>query len=210
MNVSSDNLPKIKCRSLVSPARLITSNMSLPNILSLSRIFCVPVIAFCVIHFHAYNNYRYVALFTMFGAGLSDLLDGYFARKRNETSRLGIYLDSIADKLLLIPVFILLSCDNLWPEPRFPDWLPAIVVAKEIVVTTGSIGITFYTGKTLRPTILGKVSTDLQICAIIAVFLGNHIPLNIISTFLWLAVIFTSVSMVHYIYIGLNQALKES
>lgn len=207
MNMSFDNFSKTKGRSFIVPARVITANMSLPNILSLSRIFCIPLIAFCVFHFHEYNNYRYIALFTMICAGLSDLLDGYLARKRNEITRLGIYLDSIADKLLLISAFILLSCDNLWPEPRLPNWLPVIVVTKEIVVTIGALCITYFTGKTLSPSIWGKISTNFQIGVTIVVFLGNHIPLNIIITFFWLAAIFTCVSMVHYIYIGLNQGL---
>ncbi|MGR3179425.1 MAG: CDP-alcohol phosphatidyltransferase family protein [Candidatus Anammoxibacter sp.] len=207
MNIPFVHFPGTRNRSFGFDLRLITDNMSLPNILSLSRIFCVPLIAFCVIRFNEYNNYRYVALFTMFCAGVSDLLDGYFARKRNETTRLGIYLDAIADKLLIISVFILLSLNNLWPEPRFPVWLLIIVIAKEVVITIGALGITCSTGKTLKPTIFGKISTAMQVCAIVIVLLGNIIPVEIVITSFWLVAVFTCVCIAHYIYFGLNNAL---
>ncbi|MGR3219664.1 MAG: CDP-alcohol phosphatidyltransferase family protein [Candidatus Anammoxibacter sp.] len=207
MNIPFAGTSGTKNRPFGMGLRLVTDNMSLPNILSLSRIFCVPLIAFCVIHFNEYNNYRYVALFTIICAGMSDLLDGYFARKRNETTRMGIYLDAIADKLLLISVFILFSLDNLWPEPRFPTWLLLIVIAKEIVVTVGALGITFLTGKTLKPSIFGKISTAAQICVIVIVLLGNIIPVEIVVTSFRLVGISTCISILHYIYFGLNNAL---
>ena len=207
MNIPFVNFPGTKNRSFGFDLRLVTNNMSLPNILSLSRIFCVPLIAFCVIRFNEYNNYRYVALFTVFCAGVSDLLDGYFARKRNETTRMGIYLDSIADKLLIISVFILLSLDNLWPEPRFPAWLLIIVIAKEIVITVGALCITCSTGKTLKPSIFGKISTAMQMCVIVIVLLGNIIPLEIVITSFWMVAVFTCVSIAYYIYFVLNKVL---
>lgn len=187
--------------------RLITASMSLPNILSLSRIFCVPIIVFCIIRFNEYNNCRYIAIFTMLVAGLSDFLDGYLARKRNEITKLGAYLDSIADKLLLTSAFILLACDNFWPEPRIPNWLSILVVAKQGIVTIGVLFITFYTGTTLKPSILGKISTDLQIGAITVVFFGSHIPVNIITTIFWIVAFFATISLVHYLYIGVSYGL---
>ena len=207
MNMPFVHFPGTKNRSFGFRLRLVTDNLSLPNILSLFRIFCVPLIAFCVIRYHAYNHYRYVALFTVFCAGVSDLLDGYFARKRNEITRMGIYLDSIADKLLIISVFILLSLDSLWPEPRFPVWLLIIVVAKEVVITVGALGITCSTGKTLKPSIFGKISTTMQICVIVIVLLGNIIPVEIVITSFWLVAISTCISIAHYIYFGLNNVL---
>ena len=207
MNIPFVNHPETINKSFGSHARMLTVNMSLPNILSLSRVFSVPLIAFCIIRFNEYNNYRYVALFTVFCAGVTDLLDGYFARKSNKITRVGVYIDSIADKLLLISVFTLLSLDTLWPEPRFPIWLTIVVIAKEIIITIGALCLTYSTGKMLMPSIFGKISTATQICAIIIVLLGNIIPVEIVITSFWLAAISTCVSIAHYIYLGQNNVL---
>lgn len=179
-------------------------NITLPNILSLSRILCVPFIAFSVINFHEHNNYRYVALAAIVCSALTDIFDGRLARKMNAVTRLGMYLDSMADKLLLICLYILFSCDSLWPEPRFPDWLAMIVVARQVIVAAGAIGITIITGKTHEPTTLGKISTDLQMAAIIGIILGNVIPWVIVVPFLWVTAVFACISTIHYIYIGIN------
>ena len=187
--------------------RLKTASMSLPNILSLSRIFCVPIIVFCIIRFNEYNNCRYIAIFMMLVAGLSDLLDGYLARKRNEITKLGTFLDSIADKLLLTSAFVLLACDNFWPEPRIPNWLSILVVTRQVIITIGALFIIFYTGTTLKPNILGKISTDLQIGSITLVFFGSYIPINIITTIFWIVAFFVTISLIQYLYIGVSYGL---
>ena len=201
------NILKTRCRTPLLPVLLsfASAGLSLPNILSLSRILCIPFIAYCIIHFHEYNNYRYIGLFIMVYAGLSDSLDGYVARKRDETSILGVYLDSIADKLLLITISILLSCDNLWPEVRFPNWYPILVLINEFIVTAGALTITYLTGKILRPSIFSKISTGIQICAIIIVLAGSILPMFLTVAMLRTSALFISVSMFYYIYIGLSQ-----
>jgi CDP-diacylglycerol--glycerol-3-phosphate 3-phosphatidyltransferase len=138
--------------------------------------------------------------------GLSDMLDGYFARKRNEITNLGRYLDPVADKLVLMVSCIILSSDHIWPEPRFPNWITAVIVCRDLVLMVGTIALLIITGRMdCQPIMLGKVTTGLQIIAIISVFLGNHIPLTFLIAIWWLVVILTFISGLLYMYRGVKQ-----
>lgn len=139
--------------------------------------------------------------------GLSDVLDGYFARKRGEVTKFGGYLDQVADKLILITACILLSSDKLWPEPRFPNWIPAIIIGRELIFLSGII-IAFFVLKReieCRPNKLGKFTTFLQVVTIMAVLLGNHISLNALITLWCLVSVVTLVSAINYAYRGVKQ-----
>jgi CDP-diacylglycerol--glycerol-3-phosphate 3-phosphatidyltransferase len=139
---------------------------------------------------------------TLLIIGLSDVLDGYLARKRGEVTNFGKYLDPIADKLLLLIACFLLSSDKLWPEPRFPDWVLAIIVSREVFFSLGLIAAFLILKRKIkcRPSKLGKLTTFLQITAIIAVLLGNHLSLTTLFILWWLAAIITSISAVYYTY----------
>jgi len=95
--------------------------LTLSNKISLGRIFCIPPLVFCITQVQHNDHYRYACLFIVFIIGLTDVLDGYLARKRNEMTSLGRYLDPFADKLVLVISCIILSSDRIWPEPRFPQ-----------------------------------------------------------------------------------------
>jgi len=154
-----------------------------------------------------HDFYRYIALGVLLVIGVSDILDGYLARKMGETTNFGKYLDPIADKLLLIIACILLSSDKLWPEPRFPDWVLVVIISRELFFSLGII-TTFVTGKrmiTWQPSKLGKLTTFLQITAIIAVLLGNHLSFNALLILWCLVAAVTLISAVNYTYIGVKQ-----
>src|SRR3972149_586895 len=93
--------------------------LTLSNKISLSRIFCIPPLVFCITQVQHNNHYRYICLFIMLIIGLSDALDGYVARKRNEMTNLGRYLDPFADKLVLVISCIILSSDRISMVPTF-------------------------------------------------------------------------------------------
>lgn len=188
--------------------KMQTEIASLPNLISFSRICCIPPFVFWVTQAHIYNHYRYFALIIMVCAALSDALDGYLARRNGEITRVGKYLDPIADKLLLVTACTLLSSDRLWGEPRFPNWLPAIVVFRDMFIAFGAFGLTLFTGKTLEPNTLGKMTTFFQISAVISVLLGDCIPLNIIIISCWLTAFFTFASIINYTYIGMKYRLR--
>jgi len=180
--------------------------LTLSNKISLSRICCIPLLVFCITQVQHNNHYRYICLFIMLIIGLSDVLDGYIARKRNEVTRLGVYLDPFADKLVLVISCIILSSDRIWPEPRFPNWIPTIIVCRDLLLIFGTVALLLITGKVnCRPTILGKASTFLQIIAVISVLIGNHVPILALTAIWWVTVASTFVSGLFYMYRGVKQ-----
>ena len=180
--------------------------LTLSNKISLSRIFFIPPLVFCIAQVQHNNHYRYACLLIMCIIGLSDMLDGYLARKRNEITNLGRYLDPVADKLVLVTACIILSSDHIWPEPRFPNWLPVVIVSRDLLLMFGTIALILINGKVnCQPTMLGKTSTCLQIIAIVSVLVGNHVPLPVLLTIWWTTVAFAFASGLFYMYRGVKQ-----
>ncbi len=139
--------------------------------------------------------------------GLSDVLDGYLARKRGEVTKFGRYLDPIADKLLLIVACLFLSSDKFWSGPTFPIWVLIIIIGRELYFSLCIIA-TFITVKRKikwQPSKLGKLATFLQITAIVGVLLGNYISLNTLLVLWWIVAVVTLVSAVNYTYKGVKQ-----
>ncbi|MEK7698835.1 MAG: CDP-alcohol phosphatidyltransferase family protein [Planctomycetota bacterium] len=175
--------------------------LTLSNKISISRILFIPPLVFSIIQVHRYAQYRYVCLILIFIICLSDILDGYIARKRDEVTRLGVYLDPIADKLVLMVSCIMLSSDRLWPAPRLPNWIPTIIVCRDLTLILGTLALLLITGRVnCKPTILGKASTCLQIAAIVAVIVGNHVPVSILTTIWWMVAVLTFASGIFYVY----------
>jgi cardiolipin synthase len=176
--------------------------VNLPNLLSLLRIFLVAPFLIAVIY-----RYYGLALALFVVAGLSDYLDGYLARRLQQKSVLGTYLDPLGDKLLASVAFVALSIQGL-----VPAWLAVIVVAKDVYVALGS-AVLFYSGnlRVVIPSFWGKFATMLQIVTIGLVLLANQVAFSR----LLLAVLFistaaiTTIACVHYIWHG-TRIFKES
>ena len=182
-------------------------HFTLPNIISFARICFIPPFVICVMQVQHHDFYRYIALGVLLIIGLSDVLDGYLARKLGETTNFGKYLDPIADKLLLIVACILLSSDTLWPGPRFPVWVLVIIISRELFFSLGVITafVTVRRRITWQPSKLGKLTSFLQIMAIIAVLLGNHISLDTLLILWFLVAAVTLMSAINYTYMGVRQ-----
>jgi len=176
--------------------------MNLPNFLTLLRIFLVPVFLIAVL-------YRYfpLALVVFIVAGATDALDGFLARRLSLETRLGIYLDPLADKLLTTVSFISLAGVGL-----LPAWLAVVVVTKDLYVSIG-VGICHFSGLPLRvaPTSWGKGSTFLQIVTVgLALVSGTFgFPRQLLSLVFFATGLLTLSSLAHYIFTGLN-ALPQS
>ena len=181
--------------------------LTLPNLISFARICFIPPFVICLIQVQHHNFYRYIALGVLLVIGLSDVLDGYLARKRGETTTFGKYLDPAADKLLLLIACFLLSSDKLWPGPRLPIWVLAVIISREVIFSLGLLGIFITIKRKIkwRPNRLGKLTTFLQVTAIIAVLLGNHIPLDTFVILWCVVVVVTFLSAVNYTYLGVKQ-----
>lgn len=162
--------------------------LNLPNKLTLARIFLVPVVvAFLIPGTIIYN---YIALAIFITAALTDWLDGYFARTRQQVTTLGQLLDPIADKLLICSVLI-----SLVQIGRAQAWVVAVMVGREIAVS-GLRSIAASQGIVIAARELGKYKFSAEITASILLIPNWFFPLG--KYFLWLAMFLSLASGVDY------------
>jgi CDP-diacylglycerol--glycerol-3-phosphate 3-phosphatidyltransferase len=162
--------------------------MNISNMLTVSRILVVPVIALLLIYDSGIIGSVVAA--ALFGAAtFTDYLDGYLARKLHIESDLGKLLDPMADKLLIATVMIMLI-----PLNRVPAWVVAVIIARELAVT-GLRGIASEKDIIIAANWLGKYKTAFQCAAIIPLLV--HYPILGLQFqlagefFLWIALFFT-------------------
>jgi len=143
-------------------------HLTIPNILSLIRLGMVPL--FIVL---ALRGHHAAAFFVFVGAALTDALDGYLARRLNQTSRLGAFLDPAADKLLMVSGYIVYTIP--WVATwTLPIWLTFTVFIRDLTLVVFVYLI--YTRVRIRrfpPSIAGKVSTIVQVVVLAATIASN-------------------------------------
>jgi cardiolipin synthase len=163
--------------------------INLPNLVTFSRVVLTGVVVVEI--FHA--QWR-LAFWMSIVAGSTDLLDGFLARIMNVRSRTGAYFDPIADKLLLSATFLALGIVR-----ALPWWMVALVFGRDLFILGMAVwGYLFTTIREFPPSIWGKLSTFAQIIAALAVM--NHHGGSAISDqpFLWIMMVTTAWSGVHY------------
>jgi len=167
--------------------------MNLANGLTLARIFAVPLIVTVLLTRPKGGDMLLAAIIFLL-ASATDLLDGYFARKRGEVTSLGILLDPVADKLLISSVFISLVQLDLAPA-----WMVVIIVGREFAIM-GLRNIASDQGFTIDASELGKIKMVAQVVAITLLLLGtrNEIFLRVGRLAMWLVVVFALLSAVQY------------
>ena len=192
--------------------------MTLANKITVTRLFLIPVfIVFAAYYSMSIDHgaedprLRFAALVVFALAALGDALDGYIARRFNQSTRLGRALDPVADKLLLLSGVVTLSVTN-W-HAGLPIWFAVLVIARDIVIVTGVIIIHYTTGKVkMGPLITSKICTFLQLCCVCWVLVdfwsvsARPLPLDIL---IFLAAFFTLLSGYQYVAEGIRQ-LRES
>jgi cardiolipin synthase (CMP-forming) len=140
-----------------------------PNLLTLSRILLVPVFARMMI-----AGRPRAAFLVFLLAGLTDVLDGLAARLWHQKSRLGLWLDPVADKLLLTSAFVLLGLVRVSRPNAIPFAVVAIVIGRDVMIAIGAMVLFWLKGqKAFFPTLLGKVSTVAQVLTVLAVLVSN-------------------------------------
>lgn len=182
--------------------------MNLANKISITRILLIPFFVAAIIYYTPQRDFlKFVALGIFILGVISDGLDGYIARTRQQKTILGAYIDPIADKLLLVTAFICLSMVNNFPKnSSLPPWVVLIVVSRDIIIILGSVIIYIIKGKVdIIPSKLGKVTTFFQMLTVISVLL--HFRYSFV---IWTAaIIFTILSGIGYIRRG-SRLLSES
>lgn len=162
--------------------------MNLPNLLTLARIVIVPIFFTQLVSYRAGDEiHRFIALILLVAACLSDALDGFLARALKQKTRLGTFLDPLADKLLLLSGFLgLLFIPQSLKYP-LPLWITVTIVFRELVIAIGLLLIFLINGKVeIRPNLLGKSCTALQMITLCSIImdLPMALPLAYLTAFL--------------------------
>ena len=157
--------------------------MNLPNYLSMSRIFSVPVLIWLLnpklpwfadrLHapwLVAPGMPEKLAIALFVAASITDGIDGYLARKRNQVTTLGVLLDPLADKLMVAGAFVALVQFN---PSIVPAWIAVLVIAREFLVS-GLRAIAAQEGFTIEASDLGKFKMVVQIVAIVSAIVHHH------------------------------------
>jgi cardiolipin synthase (CMP-forming) len=192
--------------------------MTTANKITVVRILLIPVfVTFAIYYGESVQRgeplewQRFTAIIVFLTAAVSDGLDGYVARRYNQRSSLGVILDPIADKGLLLSGVITLSISN-WSEVqgygKFPVWFPVLVITRDVVILVGSAVLHLLIGHIrVRPHWTGKIATVLQMAAIGWVMLQlRFVPLIYIVI---AAGLFTLVSGIIYVTDGVRQLQAE-
>lgn len=165
--------------------------MTLANKITIVRIVCIPAIVIGLLTDHRLSLYLLLS-FCM----LTDLLDGLAARHWKEKTRLGAFLDPMADKLLLSSVYLTLTYLNV-----IHAWIFVLVFSRDLLIVLGWTVIYILTGSSsIQPKVLGKITTALQMALALSFIIPQLKPLQI--PFLWLSISATIISAIDYIIIG--------
>lgn len=180
------------------PTRTLSDRLlTVPNVLTLLRFAMIPV--FIV---SSLSQWFTLAFFVFVGAALTDAFDGWYARKFNQTSRLGAFLDPAADKTLMVSAYIVFTM-SIAPH-RLPPWLTFTVFLRDFCIAV--FAYLLYTRIHIRrfpPNIPGKVSTIVQVVALSATVGANTFLAPLVIPLLWplhrLALLMTLISGALYL-----------
>ena len=153
--------------------------MTIPNFITIARLLGVPLVIWLIV---AGRYLEALVLFVL--AGISDAADGFIAKRFNATSELGAYLDPVADKALLVSVFITLGFKGV-----LPAWLIILVVSRDLFII-GGLMMAYMLGSpmAIRPLWVSKINTVAQIL-LIGLVLGERAGATIFQPVLALSVI---------------------
>lgn len=167
--------------------------LTVPNQITFLRLGFLPFFLIAI----RYSHYEW-ALWILVAAGLSDGFDGWLARRLNQKTTLGTFLDPIADKLLLSSSYVFLSLKG-----KIAWWLTILVLGRDVLILTACAVILLVVGyQTFPPSIYGKANTLFQIVLVFLVLLAEIVPSPALKTarlaFLYLVPLFVIISGLHY------------
>ena len=166
------------------------------NQLTLLRLALVPVFALCML----YDRPGW-ALVTFAAAALTDLLDGLVARWFRQQTTLGAWLDPMADKLLLLTMFVMLTLP-FGQSNRLPIWLTVIVISRDVgIILTVAIVNLAVGPRTFKPSIFGKAATATYLVTGVATLLFNYLrtPSPVVTICVYASLVITLVSGIDYL-----------
>lgn len=177
--------------------------MNLPNKITVFRLFLIPV--FVYFFFIGEVGYLISAIIFII-ASFTDFLDGYLARKYNETTNFGAFLDPIADKVLVFAALILLAESGI-----IPSWTVILIIGRETLIN-GFRLIAIEKGVVISASYLGKFKTVSQMLSLVLLLFAPASPIILFIGLIvyWIAVIATLISGIEYIYQGRDLLSEKS
>ncbi|MEM7396845.1 MAG: CDP-alcohol phosphatidyltransferase family protein [Verrucomicrobiota bacterium] len=186
--------------------------LTLASKVTLVRLAGIPVFVLLMIYFlnslktgEADVRYRYGALGLFMFIALTDALDGYLARSRNEVTRLGKMLDPLADKSLLMAGLILMTRPGLPAlEPQFPIWFTLLVISRDVFIFAGALILYAHNHRVeVHPRWSGKVATVVTMFAVVYALAGFEA--RIFFGIVMVAGVLTFISGLQYLLDGIKQ-----
>jgi cardiolipin synthase (CMP-forming) len=168
------------------------------NQVTLLRMLLIPAFVILVV----YGQLGW-ALLLFAIAGITDALDGLIARRSGQQSTLGAWLDPMADKLLAVSTFIVLTWPGLGLANRLPVWLTVLIISRDVgIVLTVAIVNLAVGRRTFRPSIFGKAATAIYMLTVVTAMFYNYRGYHsaVVDLFVYASLIITLVSGVHYIW----------
>jgi CDP-diacylglycerol--glycerol-3-phosphate 3-phosphatidyltransferase len=146
----------------------LEDNWNLPNALTFSRVLMAPAIVYLLSHEDRYRDL--LAAMTVGVAAFTDFLDGHLARKQGKETKLGQFLDPLADKICISTAFVMLAVKG-----RLPAWVPGVIIGREALITLFRI-YAGSQGSSVPASIWGKLKTNSQLIALLMVMLEKDEP----------------------------------
>jgi cardiolipin synthase (CMP-forming) len=177
-------------------------NLTTANQLTISRMLLIPAFVILLVY-----GYRGWALVTFLVAALTDLLDGLIARIARQKTDLGVWLDPLADKLLLGTMFIMLTLPDIGSANKLPLWFTVLVISRDLAIVLTVAVINFAVGhRTFRPSFFGKLATGTYVVTGVAALYFNYLdrPSRLVTALIYASLVITIVSAFHY----LSQVVK--
>ncbi len=169
------------------------------NQLTILRMIFAPCFVLLLVY-----GYPRTATLIFLLAGVTDGLDGLIARKLEQKTSLGSFLDPMADKLLLTTAFVTLTIPSVPTGIHIPLWLTILIISRDVLIALSALIIHLRTGHTkFPPSLLGKCTTATQLVVVSLVLLVHFIPNTIEPLFepaVWLTAAFTIGSGLHYFH----------
>jgi cardiolipin synthase len=171
-------------------------NLTPANQLTILRMLIIP--GFVILILYGYQGW---ALVSFLIAGITDLLDGLIARWTGQKTTLGAWLDPLADKLLLVTMFVMLTLPGLGLANRLPLWFTVLVISRDIAIVLTVAVVNLAVGpRTFRPSIYGKVATATYIVTGVVTLYFNYLgrPSDVVTLFVYASLAITLISALDY------------
>jgi len=171
-------------------------SLTAANQLTITRMLLIPAFVILLVY-----GYRGWALVTFLAAALTDLFDGLIARMTGQKTTLGAWLDPMADKLLLVTMFVMLTLPDVGSPNRLPLWFTVLVISRDIcIVATVAVFNLAVGRRTFRPSMFGKVATATYIVTGVAALYFNYLnePSRLVQGLIYASLAITFISAGHY------------